>query len=155
MGKMNDFKALMAKCFLGGLMLLVLACGGQNGRENLHAASVGEEVEDALGEPVMDFDTLVHDFGTIIEGERVVCYFDYTNTGDGDLLIIGVETTCRCTIPSWSREPLKPGAKETLELIFDASGRIGEQRKLVTVRSNARDKLVNLTIRAKVISSVS
>lgn len=152
---MNDFRVPLAKGFLGGLMLLVLACGGQNGRENLDNVSVGEEVEDSLGEPVMLFDTLVHDFGTIIEGERVVCYFDYTNTGDGDLLIIGVEATCGCTIPSWSREPLKPGAKETLELIFDASGRSGEQRKLVKVRSNAGDQLVNLTIRANVISSVS
>jgi hypothetical protein len=152
---MNDFKVLSAGGFVGVLMLLVYACGGQNGRENQDGPSLAEREEYSLGEPVMLFDTLVHDFGTIIEGERVVCYFDYTNTGDGDLLIIGVEATCGCTIPNWSREPLKPGAKGTLELIFDASGRSGEQRKLVTVRSNARDQLVNLTIRAKVISSVS
>ena len=31
----------------------------------------------------MLFDTLVHDFGTIIEGEMVVCYFDYENNGEG------------------------------------------------------------------------
>ena len=103
----------------------------------------------------MHFDTLVHDFGTIIEGESVVCYFDYSNRGVGDLVITGVEATCGCTVPSWSREPLKPGARETLQLIFDASGRSGEQRKQVTVKSNASNEVVRLTIRARVISSVS
>jgi hypothetical protein len=109
----------------------------------------------AQGEPLMHFDTLVHDFGTIIEGESVVCYFDYSNRGGGDLVITGVEATCGCTVPSWSKEPLKPGARETLQLIFDASGRNGEQHKQVTVKSNASNEVVRLTIRARVISNVS
>ena len=40
------------------------------------------------------------------------------------------------------------------ELIFDASGRSGEQRKLITVKSNASNQVVRLSIRAKVINSV-
>jgi hypothetical protein len=96
----------------------------------------------------------VHDFGTIIEGVRVVCYFDYRNKGGEDLLITAVEATCGCTIPSWNREPLEPGAKETMAVIFDASGRSGEQRKLITVKSNAKSQVIRLTIRAKVINSV-
>ena len=140
---------------LAGMLLTQWACGGQNDSEQA-GAPVGKDAEQyAQGEPLMHFDTLVHDFGTIIEGESVVCYFDYSNRGGGDLLITGVETTCGCTVPSWSREPLKPGAKETLQLIFDASGRNGEQRKQVTVKSNASNEVVRLTIRARVISSVS
>ena len=102
----------------------------------------------------MLFDTLEHDFGTIIEGERVVGYFDYQNGGGKDLLITSVEATCGCTTPNWSREPLEPGEKKTLEIIFDASGRSGEQRKLVTVKSNASNQVVQLTIRATVNNSV-
>ncbi len=75
------------------------------------------------------FDTLIHDFGTIIEGEQVVCYFDYRNEGGEDLLISSVEATCGCTTPDWSREPLGPGEKGSLAIIFDASGRSGIQRK--------------------------
>lgn len=134
---------------------MMLACGGQNGSRDQDRTGSEAEEQYAQDEPVMLFDTLVHDFGIIIEGERVVCYFDYTNTGGGDLVITGVETTCGCTMPSWSREPLKPGAKETLALIFDTSGRSGEQRKQVTVKSNASNQVVRLTIRAKVINSVS
>jgi hypothetical protein len=84
----------------------------------------------------------------------VVCYFDYVNKGGEDLLVTAVEATCGCTTPNWSREPLKPGEKETLEIIFDASGRNGEQRKLVTIKSNASNQVVQLTIRAKVNNSV-
>ena len=84
----------------------------------------------------------------------MVCYFDYGNEGGEDLLITTVEATCGCTTPNWSREPLGPGEKETLEIIFDTSGRSGEQRKLVTVKSNASNQVVQLTIRAKVNNSV-
>lgn len=153
--RMNDLKRVAAGGILAGMMLMALACGGQNDSLKTESAELDKEGQHAQGKPVMLFDTLVHDFGTIIEGERVVCYFDYGNGGGEDLLITGVEATCGCTIPRWSREPLEPGAEETMEIIFDASGRNGEQRKLITVKSNASNQMVRLTIRAKVISSVS
>jgi len=142
----------------GGILVLlilgILSCGGQNGSLEKQSQTPSLVSQESQGEPLILFDTLTHDFGTIIEGERVVCYFDYTNTGDGDLLITAVEATCGCTTPDWSNEPLEPGKKETLEIIFDASGRNGEQRKLVTVKSNASNQVVRLTIRANVNNSV-
>ena len=152
--RMNDFKTLAIAGLLGVLIMTVLSCGGQNGSQEKANTEPAPDSQYTVEEPVMHFDTLVHDFGTIIEGERVVCYFDYRNKGGEDLLITTVEASCGCTIPNWSSEPLKPGEKETLELIFDASGRSGEQRKLITVKSNASNQVVRLTIRAKVINSV-
>jgi len=152
---MNNLNRLAAPGgILAVLILVVFACGGQNGSQELGRSALLKTGQDAQGKPVMVFDTLIHDFGTIIEGERVVCYFDYGNGGKEDLLITTVEATCGCTTPSWSREPLGRGEKETLEIIFDASGRSGEQRKLVTVKSNASNQVVQLTIRAKVNNSV-
>jgi hypothetical protein len=111
-------------------------------------------IQDSVSQPVMLFDTLEHDFGTIIEGERVVGYFDYQNGGGKDLLITSVEATCGCTTPGWSSEPLKPGEKGRLEVIFDASGRSGAQRKVVTVQSNASNQPVRLTIKANITNGV-
>ena len=150
----NELKHLVAGGILTGLILIVWSCGGQNGSQEGESSEAANGGQYTVEEPVMYFDTLAHDFGTIIEGERVVCYFDYRNNGGVDLLITAVEASCGCTIPSWSSEPLKPGEKDTLELIFDASGRSGEQRKLITVKSNASNQEVRLTIRAKIINSV-
>jgi hypothetical protein len=152
---MNNPKGLAAGGILAVGMFLAFSCGGQNGSQDQGSNEAGNGGQYTEGESVMLFDTLVHDFGTIIEGESVVCYFDYRNGGGEDLLITAVEATCGCTIPRWRREPLKPGAEETMEVIFDASGRSGEQRKLITVKSNASNKEVRLTIKAKVINSVS
>jgi len=151
---MIDLNSLAPGSMLAGLILVLFSCGGQNGSQEQGGSIHEINGQYTQGESVMNFDTLVHDFGTIIEGERVVCYFDYRNEGEEDLLITGVEATCGCTTPNWSREPLKPGGKETLEIIFDASGRSGEQRKLVTVKSNASNHVVQLTIRARVNNSV-
>ena len=152
--RMIDLKLLAQLSILSGLILVLCSCNGQNGSQEQVGGIYEIDTQVAQGESLMNFDTLVHDFGTIIEGERVVCYFDYKNEGEEDLLITGVEATCGCTTPNWSREPLKPGEQETLEIVFDASGRSGEQRKLVTVKSNASNQVVQLTIRARVNNSV-
>ena len=141
--------------FVTVLMIWVLsACGGQNVRQEPVDGLLGQSGQSSAVEPVMVFDTLEHDFGTIIEGERVVCYFDYVNGGGTELVINSVEATCGCTTPGWSNEPLRPGEGESLELIFDAYGRSGVQRKVVTVLSNASNQVVWLTIKANIISSV-
>ena len=152
--RMIDLNSLAPGSILAGLILVLFSCSGQNGSQEQEDSVREIDRQDTQGESVMYFDTLAHDFGTIIEGERVVCYFDYRNEGEEDLLITGVEATCGCTTPNWSREPLKPGEHETLEIVFDASGRSGEQRKLVTVKSNASNQVVQLTIRARVNNSV-
>ena len=132
-----------------GLSFLV-ACTGQNGsHESVNGVS-DEIIQGADKQPVMLFDTLSHDFGTIIEGEMVVCYFEYKNSGTGDLVINSVEATCGCTTPDWSSEPLKPGEKKDLKIVFDATGRSGAQRKVVTVTSNASNSVTRLTILANI-----
>lgn len=152
--KMIDLKHLGPVAILACLMLLLLSCGGQNGSQEELDVETESKSQVAQGEPVMHFDTLIHDFGTIIEGERVVCYFDYQNLGGEDLLITSVETTCGCTAPTWSRKPLGPGEKESMKVFFDTSGRRGEQRKLVTINSNASNGVIKLTIRARINNSV-
>jgi hypothetical protein len=149
-----DLKHLVYGGILFVLVLAVSSCGGQNGSQEKENRAKEEVIEVFTGQAVMVFDTLVHDFGTIIEGERVICYFGYKNEGGEDLLITSVEATCGCTTPSWRREPLGPGEQGSLEIIFDASGRSGVQRKVVTVMSNATNSLVRLTIRANVNNSV-
>jgi len=152
--KTNDWNQLAKGGLWVFLVWATFSCGGQNGSQTPGSSTSDVEAEESMDQPVMIFDTLVHDFGTIIEGERVVCYFEYWNGGGEELLITSVEATCGCTTPSWKREPLGPGEKRNLEVIFDASGRSGLQRKVITVMSNATNQEVQLTIRANVNNSV-
>jgi hypothetical protein len=110
----------------------------------------GDKSQYSEYQPIITFDNLEHDFGTIIEGEKVVCYFDYENTGSSELVLNAVEAACGCTTPDWSSEPLEPGKRLSLQIIFDTSGRSGIQRKQVTVKSNASNSIVKLTLKANI-----
>ena len=134
--------------------LITAGCQGTGGSSAESSFSPSGGGDQDSGAPVLVFDTLAHDFGTILEGEQVVCYFDYTNTGQGRLVIQRIESSCGCTTPDWSREPLAPGEGERLQIVFDATGRSGAQFKQVTVVSNAANQKVQLTIRAHVQKNV-
>ena len=129
---------------------LIMGCSGHNGSLPSDQLVQEEITQDSTTQPIITFSKLSHDFGTILEGEKVVCYFDYENTGKSDLIILSVDASCGCTTPDWSREPVKAGDKKSLKIIFDATGRSGVQRKMVTVMSNASNEVVKLTIKANI-----
>ena len=105
-------------------IIVIMGCSGQNGSSPPDQESI---TQDSVIQAVISFDKLSHDFGTILEGEMVVCYFEYENRGGGDLIVSSVEAGCGCTTPNWDKEPLKPGNKSRLEVIFNASGRSGSR----------------------------
>jgi hypothetical protein len=144
-------------CILGSTLLVWTLAGGCSGQNDRGATNVSlsEQEDHAIdAQPVISFDTLAHDFGTILEGERVLCFFDYENTGEGPLVIQSVEASCGCTIVDWSGDPVAPGASERLQVVFDASGRSGAQVKLITIISNAINPRVQLILRANVKTNV-
>jgi hypothetical protein len=78
------------------------------------------------------------DFGDINQGDKVHHTFKFVNTGTDPLIITNVEVTCGCTVPKgWPRDPIMPGDKGELEVMFNSSGKFGKQNKVVTVVSNA------------------
>jgi hypothetical protein len=105
------------------------------------------------GTPVIRFEEYEHNFGKIVEGEKVGYLFTFENNGTGDLVIISVTTSCGCTVSKYNLNPISPGKKGTLEVIFNTSGRNGIQSKIVTVKSNASNPVVLLKITAEVITS--
>jgi hypothetical protein len=139
-----------------GLAMWVISagCSGQNGSSQNNPVSLHDSSQEFASQPVISFDTVAHDFGTIVEGERVLCYFNYENGGGKPLLIQSVEASCGCTIVDWSSDPLPPGEGEQLQVVFDASGRSGTQLKVVTVKSNASNERVELLLRANVKANV-
>ena len=102
--------------------------------------------------PVMEFKETLHDFGTVIEGEKVTYNFKFTNTGDSDLLISAVSASCGCTATNYTKDPVKPEEDGIVTVTFDSRRRKGFQNKSVTVSANTQPNKVILRVKAKVIS---
>jgi len=108
----------------------------------------GEADMDAL--PVFDIENTEYNFGTVIQGEKVAHTFVFTNSGNSNLVISNVKASCGCTTPKWSKEPIKPGQKGTIEVVFDSAGRSGEQAKTVKVYCNTQPNVIELRIRCQI-----
>ena len=126
---------------------MVLASCGRN------SSGTGKKTEtDTNGTAIINFQSLEHNFGQVKQGERVGYIFKYTNTGDADLVLTAATASCGCTVPKYSKKPVPPGGKGTIEAVFDTSGREGLQTKTVVVQSNAQNNLIILRIIAEVIT---
>ena len=126
------------------LLLLGAAC--------THQKSGGETVQDQNGlQPEITFDKTEHHLGNVLQGEKAGYNFRFTNVGDASLLILDARASCGCTVPRYSSEPIAPGEKGTVEVVFDTSGRIGQQSKTVTLKTNGKSRVVHLTIKANII----
>ena len=103
-------------------------------------------------QPKISFEKTVHDFGKFQETDGKVTYqFEFVNTGGSDLIIQHVSTSCGCTAPSWTREPVPPGGKGFVAATYNPAGRPGAFRKYITVISNSNPGNVRLTISGEVI----
>jgi hypothetical protein len=86
--------------------------------------------------PKIVFTEEIHLFGDIARHSDGNCEFIFTNEGNEPLILSNVTTSCGCTSPSWSKEPVMPGHKGSIKVHYD-TGRIGDFNKTITVKSNA------------------
>lgn len=101
---------------------------------------------------VLKFKTEVIDYGTIeqhSEGKRT---FTFTNTGDAELLITQVKTSCGCTVPSYSKAPIAPGETGELQIKYDTKT-LGAFTKTITVISNAEGGNKILKIKGNIVAT--
>ncbi len=101
--------------------------------------------------PKMQFEETVHDFGNMIQGERVLYGFHFTNIGGSDLVITRVSTSCGCTVGSYPEHPISPGESSIIEVTFDSHNRKGYQNKTITVLANTEPNATTLRIKTKII----
>ncbi len=130
---------------------LAMACSGNSGNQGNSAPAGADTVESAsMVGPRIEFDTAVFDFGRILQGEQVSTVFHFTNTGDSELIINRVETSCGCTVPEYDRSPVAPGKQGHIRVRFDSDGKEGTQYKTVKVTTNCKDNIFDLVVRGEV-----
>ena len=128
------------------VMVLFLAFGAV-AQNNAPAATPAAADPNA---PKMKFDTEVIDYGTIEHNADGYRFFKFKNTGKKDVVITNCQGSCGCTVPTFSKEPVKPGETGEIKVHY-ATDRIGAFTKTVTVTSNADGSPIVLTIKGTVL----
>jgi hypothetical protein len=128
--------------------IAIISCG-QSG----HKGKKVEESAADTGKAAIVFNAYEHDFGQVKEGEKVACFFTFTNTGTSNLVVNSAVASCGCTVPKFSGKPVAPGKTGSIEVKFDTTDRSGKQTKTITVKSNATTPVVLLKITTEVINS--
>lgn len=100
--------------------------------------------------PVMSFESEVVDYGTIEQGADGVREFKFTNTGKEPLIISNARGSCGCTVPTWPKEPIKPGESSVIKVKYDTK-RLGAINKSVTITSNASTPTKVVRIKGKIM----
>ena len=90
-----------------------------------------------------------------IEWKRpVTVQYTVTNTGNEPLVLTEVEPDCACTAARWTKTPIAPGHKGTVDVTFDAEA-LGHFQKSVAIFTNASPHLVYLKFDGEVVTEIT
>jgi hypothetical protein len=94
------------------------------------------------------FDKVTHNFGTFSEKNPIVtCTFTYTNAGGSPLVINQAVASCGCTVPEYTKTPIKPGEKGEIKVTYNGTGKFpGHFKKSITIRTNGDTEMTRLYI---------
>ena len=94
------------------------------------------------------FDKMIHNFGTFSENQPTQkCVFTFTNVGTAPLIINQAVASCGCTIPSYTKAPIKPGEKGEIKVTYNGTGAFpGHFKKTITVRTNGNPEMTRLYV---------
>jgi len=91
------------------------------------------------------------DYGTIAHNADGKREFVFTNNGNKPLIITNATGSCGCTVPTYPKEPIAPGAKAVIGVKY-ATDRVGAFTKTVTLTTNATEPTKTLTIKGTVLA---
>lgn len=145
----------MKKLFVICLVFALSACDSEKQADTVDADDVTVTAS-ARGKsrtdlPEIAFAEPEFDFGKITQGERVSHSFAFTNTGKSNLIVTGASASCGCTVPGWPKEPIAPGGKGQIDVVFNSEGKSGYQEKTITVVTNCEPSTRIIRIKAIIV----
>ena len=105
--------------------------------------------------PVIKFESDVHDYGRVPINGDGSCQFKFKNLGKEPLVLTNVKASCGCTVPSWPKDPIAPGASGVIDVKYNNMNRAHTINKSISVFSNATDSLIVLRIQGEVYEDPS
>lgn len=107
----------------------------------------------AVAQPRFTSNTEQYSFGQIEWKHPVTAQYIITNTGDKPLVLTDIAPDCACSVAQWTKTPIAPGAKGTVNVTFDAKA-LGHFRKSVAIYCNAQPGLVYLNFDGEVVREI-
>ena len=101
------------------------------------------------------FEKTLHNFGEFSENEPIqTCAFKFTNVGTAPLIINQAIGSCGCTIPTYTKTPIRPGEKGEIKVTYKGKGLYpGHFKKSITIRTNGDPSMVRLYIEGTMTDS--
>ena len=93
------------------------------------------------------------DLGEVPLNVPAKAIFEFSNISSEPVFITSVRSSCGCTVPDYSKEPVLPKASSTVSAIYNAKTP-GAFQKTVTVITND-NKEHKLTLKGKVVENKS
>lgn len=115
------------------LFSLFYGCNNPNSKNNAEIEFLTQEI----------------DLSNLKFGEVKVCTFEFNNSGNSQLIIQDVKTSCGCTDPYWPDKPLKPGENGKIEVKY-VSMDAGVFVQHITVFYNGYNSPITLIIKGEV-----
>jgi hypothetical protein len=112
----------MKKYFLFSFLLLAVSL--------LKAQEVNSNKAEEIELKEVEFD-----FGKIPQGKPVYHFFEIVNKGAEALKIENVQSSCGCTTPEWSKEPIVKGGSGKIKVGYNSAVEGGFE-KYITIQYN-------------------
>lgn len=139
----------MKKIFLLA-MLTVLGVTTSHAQKTTKTTKVTAAKVNGAG---MNFVSETIDYGTVAYNSDGKRDFVFTNNGNKPLIITNAQGSCGCTVPTYPREPIAPGAKGVISVKYDTSRGGQAFNKTVTLTTNANPSTTTLTIKGNVLAA--
>ena len=140
-------------------MAIMASCNNQGAEQSAATNkidSTANTVETISSDsPAFKFVKESFDFGEITQGEIISYDFKFTNIGKSPLIITNALATCGCTVPDYPKEPVAPGAEGIIKVVFDSSGKLGMQNKVISITANTVPGNTQINILGNVVKAAT
>ena len=113
--------------------------------------SCGDSEKVEIGNKTTMSVNLVHDAGTILQGEVIDAKFTIRNTGNFPLVIGDVKGSCSCTVAEKPEKPIMPGEVGYVKAhVTTQSQNEGQLAKSINIVANTEPSLTQVIVKANV-----
>jgi hypothetical protein len=103
---------------------------------------------------VISWEKTKHEFGKIPQGKPVTVTYEFSNSGNGPLIIASVSPSCGCTTNDFTKSSIAPGKKGFITLTYNAAT-VGNFTKSATINTNADPGQIILYFNGEVVAETA